>query len=384
MRKRIALSSSLALVAACIAASAGVGSTASSAGKAATCTATIGDIVPATGVVAVLGSEQLHFAQLGIADFNRKYKTNITLIVGDDQFQPAQTTTVAQQFVSNSKIVATVGPSTTDGINAAGAILTRAHLASVSPSATPADQNPTVHKYSAVFSVIAPESTEGRVAAKYLANPLHAKKVFVVDDQASFSIAFTKALKAQLTKDHIPFYSDSVSQAQTDFTSLVSKITPDTDYAFVAFGAPSKGQQLGKQLQEQGKKTVIFGADGLNSPSEFNIEGSYVMSFAPDIRQIPADKAIVKEATAKFGHFTVYGGPSYAAAWVIASAIRSVCNSGKPVTRDNVLEAVKNTNLKTSVLGRPISFDKAGGLTGAKRYVFHIVHGKYVLVGSGS
>ena len=49
-----------------------------------------------------------------------------------------------------------------------------------------------------------------------------------------------------------------------------------------------------------------------------------------------------------------------------------------------VLEAVKNTNLKTSVLGRGISFDKAGGLTGAKRYVFHIVHGQYVLVGSGT
>src|SRR5262245_53052897 len=348
------------------------------------CTATIGDIAPITGVVGVLGSEQLHFAQLGIADFNRKYGTKITLIPGDDQFQPAQTATVAQQFVSNDKIIATVGPSTTDGINAAGAILTRAHLGSVSPSATPASQNPTVHKYSAVFSVISPESTEGRVAAKYLAKPLHAKKVFVVDDQASFSIAFVKALKAQLKKEHIPFYSDSVSQQQTDFTSLVSKITPDTDYVFVAFGAPSKGQQLGKQMQEQGKKTVIFGADGLNSPSEFNIDGSYVMSFAPDIRQIPADKAVVAEATKKFGHFTVYGGPSYAAAWVIANAIYKVCKAGDELTRENVLEQIKNTNLKTSILGRPISFDKAGGLVNAKRYVFHIKNGKYILVGSGS
>src|SRR4051794_15337807 len=74
-----------------------IAATASSAGRvsaAATCTATIGDIVPATGVVAVLGGEQLHFAQLGIADYNRMHHTNITLIPGDDQFQPAQTATV--------------------------------------------------------------------------------------------------------------------------------------------------------------------------------------------------------------------------------------------------------------------------------------------------
>ena len=366
---------------ACIAATA---SSAAGRSAGATCTATIGDIVPATGVVAVLGGEQLHFAQLGIADYNRIHHTNITLIPGDDQFDPAQTATVARQFASNSKIVATVGPSTTDGINAAGAILSRAHLASVSPSATPADQNPTVHVYSSVFSVIAPEATEGKVAANYLAKPLHAKKVFVVDDQASFSIAFTTALKKQLDAEHIPYYSDSVSQQQTDFTSLASKVTPDTDYAFVAFGAPSKGTQFAKALQEQGKKTVIFGADGLNSPSEFDVNGSYVMSFAPDIHQIPADAAIVKEATAKYHQFTVYGGPSYAAAWVIASAIDAVCKSGQTPSRDNVLAKVAATNLRTSVLGRSISFDKAGGLANAKRYVFHIVNGKYILVGSGS
>ena len=46
----------------------------------------------------------------GVATDNLANKTRIKLIQGDTQLQPAQATTVTQQFISNSSIVAVVGP----------------------------------------------------------------------------------------------------------------------------------------------------------------------------------------------------------------------------------------------------------------------------------
>src|SRR5215475_2929131 len=69
------------------------------------CVASIGMEGPLTGPVAVLGQEQLHFAQLAVAQDNKANKTKISIVQGDTQLDPSQATTVTQQFTSNSKIV---------------------------------------------------------------------------------------------------------------------------------------------------------------------------------------------------------------------------------------------------------------------------------------
>src|SRR6202046_698153 len=84
------------------------GSRSSSGGSSATgstkaCVASIGMEGPLTGPVAVLGQEQLHFAQLALATDNKVNNTKITLVQGDTQLNPSQATTVTQQFTSDSK-----------------------------------------------------------------------------------------------------------------------------------------------------------------------------------------------------------------------------------------------------------------------------------------
>ncbi len=73
------------------------------------CVASIGFEGPITGPVAVLGTEQLHFAKLAVSMDNKANKTKISIVQGDTQLQPSQATTVTQQFTSNSKMVAVVG-----------------------------------------------------------------------------------------------------------------------------------------------------------------------------------------------------------------------------------------------------------------------------------
>src|SRR5262249_60143004 len=74
------------------------------------CVASVGMEGPLTGPVAVLGQEQLHFAQLAVAKDNLVNKTKISIVQGDTQLDPKQATTVTQQFTSNSKIVAGAAP----------------------------------------------------------------------------------------------------------------------------------------------------------------------------------------------------------------------------------------------------------------------------------
>ncbi|HET7245957.1 MAG TPA: hypothetical protein VFJ07_14095, partial [Streptosporangiaceae bacterium] len=76
---------------------AGCGSSSSSStagGATKSCVASVGMEGPLTGPVAVLGQEQLHFAQLAAASDNLANKTKITIVQGDTQLNPAQATTV--------------------------------------------------------------------------------------------------------------------------------------------------------------------------------------------------------------------------------------------------------------------------------------------------
>src|SRR6266536_951793 len=111
-------------------------STASAATK--SCVASVGFEGPITGPVAPLGTEQLHFAQLAVSMDNAANKTKISLVQGDTQLQPAQATTVTQQFISNSSILAVVGPAGSQEVEAVGPLMARPGMAFISGSATAA------------------------------------------------------------------------------------------------------------------------------------------------------------------------------------------------------------------------------------------------------
>ena len=308
------------------------------------CVASIGFEGPITGPVAPLGTEQLHFAQLAVLTDNLANKTKIKLVQGDTQLQPAQATTVTQQFISNSSILAVVGPAGSQEVIAIGSPMARAGMGFITGSATAVEL--TTGKYPTFFRVVSKDSVQGPQDANYIVKTLKPKAIMIVDDQEAYS------------------------------TGLVSAMTP-------VFQVAANAQQFGRNLAQQHKKAVIFGTDGLFSPGTFTINGSYVSSFGPDITAMPADAVIARAALQKFGQFGTFGPPVYAATHVIDEAIASVCKSGQTPSRSNVLAAIKKTNEPASILGQPISFDSHGDLNGGKFFLFKIDSaGKYKLIPS--
>ena len=345
------------------------------------CVASIGMEGPLTGPVANLGQEQLHFAELAVVQDNAANKTKISIVQGDTQLNPAQATTVSQQFISNNGILAVVGPAGSQEVKAVGPAMGRAGLAFISGSAT----NPTLTTGSnpTFFRVVSKDSVQGPQDANYIVSQLHPKAIMIVDDQEVYSTGLVSSMIPVFQKAGIKVDHESVSQKVTDFSSLVAKVTPDTTVVVLPWQLAVNAQQFGRNLQQQHKSAVIFGTDGLFDPKSFTISGSYVSTFGPDITAIPADAAIVAAATSKWGNFSTFGPPTFAATHVIDEAISSVCKAGQTPNRANVLAAIKSTSEATTILGQPISFDAHGDMLNARFFLFKINSaGKYQLIPS--
>jgi branched-chain amino acid transport system substrate-binding protein len=360
--------------------SGGSSSSSSSSGTATkSCVATIGMEGPLTGPVAVLGQEQLHFAQLALLKDNLANHTKITLVQGDTQLNPAQATTVTQQFTSNPKILAVVGPAGSQEVEAVGPLFARAGMAFISGSATAAAL--TTGKYPTFFRTVSKDSVQGPQDANYIVNNLHPKALMIVDDQEAYSTGLVSAMVPIFKAAGIKVDHESVSQKTTDFSSLVAKVTPTTTVVVLPWQIAANAQQFGRNLAQQHKKAVIFGTDGLFSPGTFTINGAYVSSFGPDITAIPADKAIAALAKTKYGSFGTFGPPVFAATHVIDNAIAAVCKSGQTPSRANVLAQIKKTDEPATILGQPIKFDSHGDVVNGKFFLFKIDStGKYNLI----
>jgi branched-chain amino acid transport system substrate-binding protein len=381
MRRNVVIATA-ALGALVVAGCSSGGSSSSSGGTATkSCVATIGMEGPLTGPVAFLGQEQLHFAQLAVAKDNLANHTKISMVQGDTQLNPAQATTVTQQFTSNAKMVAVVGPAGSQEVIAVGPLMARAGMPFISGSATAVAL--TTGKYPTFFRTVSKDSVQGPQDANYIVKNLHPKALMIVDDQEAYSTGLVSAMVPVFQAAGIKVDHESVSQKVTDFSSLVAKVTPATTVVVLPWQVAANAQQFGRNLAQQHKKALIFGTDGLYDPKNFTIPGSYVSTFGPDITAIPADAAIAAAAKAKYGSFGTFGPPTYAATHVIDEAIASVCKSGQTPSRANVLAAIKKTNEPATILGQPIKFDSHGDLVNGKFFLFKIdSSGKYQLIPS--
>jgi branched-chain amino acid transport system substrate-binding protein len=360
---------------------------AASSGGSKSCTASIAIEGPLTGPVAQVGLEQLHFAQLAVANDNAANHTDVTLAQDDTQLTPSIAVSKSESIVATNA-VAVVGPAGSQEVEAVGPIFAKAGIAFVSGSATlPAlatdGKNPTF------FRVVPDDDIQGPQDANYVVNHLHTKAVLIIDDDEAYSQGLVNVIIPVLKKAGISVDHQTINGTDTGATlaaalkSLVtSHLTAADAVTMLPWQTATNAQEFGQDAKQAGKTTILFGTDGTNSPSQFNIPGSYVSAFGPDIAGNPSalDKSIVT-GVAKYGPYGPFGVPTYEAADVIMKAIASVCKAGQTPSRSNVLAAIKTTNIPANAnpLGIPVAFQSNGDLAGNTGYLFKINSaGKYV------
>jgi branched-chain amino acid transport system substrate-binding protein len=371
----VAGAAALAAFAIVAAAAAHPASSANAASGAAACkTVQVGMLAPVTGPAGSIGSDQLHWAQYYFNTWNKTSKIKIKLVQGDTQLDPSKASTVAQSFASNGSIMGVIGPAGSDEVQAVTPILKKAGLAFASGSATRVSLTDGSSK-GYFFRDVPNDGVQGPTDAAYMVSALGVKSgdaVMIVDDQESYSTGLADIVGQSLTGKGVKVDRESVSQKDTDFSSLIAKVTSSTKVVFLPFQVASQAQLFAQQLQAQGKSAIAFGSDGTFDSSKFSAAGAYVSFFAPDVTTIAADAAVVAGYKKQFsGGTTPFGAPNYVLAQMYASAITTACKDGK-ISRAEVRKDFGKVSLKSTILGQPIKFTANGDVAGAKFHIFKI------------
>lgn len=389
MRRSIGIAAALAALFAVVVGTVTNASAQVRARAASSCSATLAIEAPITGPVSFLGGLQLEFAQEAINNYNKTYGTHVTLAQDDTQLVASQAVTKAQSIIA-SNAVGVIGPAGSQEVEAVGPLFGRQGIPLISPSATkislagPAD--PTF------FRVVPNDNIQGPQDANFIVNKLHPKAVMLIDDGEAYSQGLATVMTPILKKAHIAVTHLSFQGTDTGATlaavlkTFATKLTSAQKVVVIPWQNATEAEQLGLDIKAAHKKATLFGTDGDWQPGKggFEIDGSYVSSFAPNIADInkPLDKSVVK-GVGSYGAFGPFGTPAYVAAQVFMNAIHNVCKAGQQPSRANVLAQVRKTDIAPSanILNIPIKFTSTGNLAGNYGYLYHINNkGTYVQI----
>ncbi|TML76048.1 MAG: hypothetical protein E6G12_07725 [Actinobacteria bacterium] len=326
---------------------------------------TIGVAAPLTGPAASIGVEQLHWAKYWAARWNRKHKSaRIKIVSGDTQLgvDTAFAVKVAHSFASNSKVLAVVGPAGSQEVVASTSAYKGGSLGFISGSATRislTDGHTDGNRIGYFYRTVPNDGVQAPRVANYMIKTLKWKRVYIIDDQETYSQGLADGVQAILKKNGVTVTRDSISQQASDFSSVIAKIPANTQGVYIPWQLAPQAQAFGQQLKAAGKSHVtLFGSDGLFSP-DWKIAGSYDSFFPVS----PSNATVLAYVKAHNGNGEYFGSPSYVAAQVDTLAITKACTLGHgKTTRAAVRKQIAKMKLKSSILGFPVSFSRGGDL----------------------
>lgn len=419
MKKVIVLALAL-LVAAALAAAAlarpSATSSASSATAGPSCKAALIALDgPYTGPAASAGIDQRNWGRLFIQFWNAgkpipgvpkgfKRTKLATPIEVDTQLNAQLAATAAVQLRSNPALLALNGFSGSQENVAGGPILRRGGVPMVSGSATRASLTdpitPDGHvlkKFNSAGKVLAPvyfrrvvptDKRQGATDAAFVLKKMGVKRgdqVMTVDQAEAYSVPLVTLISSILTKAGVKVDHESQPAAQVDFTALANKAIAEHAKAVVLGSQIASNAQLFlQQLKSKGFSGGFLGTDGTFDSTKFTVPGAYISSFSLDIHDVPIAKPYTAAFEKQYGKTNSFGAPSWVAVQTIAMGISMACADGR-VSRGEVRRDIGLVKLKTSLLGKPIAFDKFGDVVGGVGFTIFQVGsgGQYKVVQKG-
>lgn len=422
MRKVIVLTFAVVVAISAIAASvAGADSTRVATPAAPNCKlATIALTGPYTGPAASAGIDQVRWGRIFIQNWNagkaipgvpKGFKrTKLKAIEADTALNAQLAATVAVQLRSNKDLVAVNGFSGSQENVAGGPILRRGGVPFVSGSATRASlTDPTTPDGSVLKSgffrrVVPTDKRQGAQDADFVLKKMgvgRGDRVMTVDQAEAYSVPLISLITNILNAAGVNVDRQSQPAAQTDFTALANRaVAENAKVVVLGSQVASNAQVFLQRLKARGYTGGFLGTDGTFNSDQFTVPGAYISSFSLDIHDVPVAQPFVKQFEAKYGETNSFGAPSFIAVQTIAMGISMVCNpqnrttasagaAARPaavkLTRSKVRVAIGKVKLKTSLLGKPIAFDKFGDVVGGVGFTIFQVgsDGKYNVVQKG-
>ena len=315
------------------------------------------------------------------------------------------------KMISDSCVVAMVGPFNSGVAGAEIPIATANSLAMISPANTNPgltlsqyaqtygfqfDKMHPAGKAEAYFRIPANDVAQGKEDAK-IATDAGYKKAYVVDDSEPYGKGLADFFEQYFTSsggtviDTGSNRDEVSSKNTTNLGSLADKIKQAApDVVFFGGVTSEGGAALRAALSQKGVNAPMVGGDGIaDDPSFIQIagataaEGTTGTVAAPDLSGLSSNAGAQKflsDYKAKYNTDPIaYSVNSYDAAQIEIAAINRVIDAGKTVNRANVLAEVAKTDYN-GITGH-ITFDQNGDNAGQKVFsIYTVKSGKWTFV----
>jgi branched-chain amino acid transport system substrate-binding protein len=306
------------------------------------------------------------------------------------QYDPAQAATNARKMVSDHKVMAALGPQMSGAGKAMAPILSEGDLAIITPSSTNPDiTNPKFAEQfdpsgkPIYFRTVTTDAYQGPNMANFMAENLHIKNVYILDDSGAYGVGLADAYQKQAGVKGVKVLGrDRLDPKASDYTAIVTKIKALNPDALYYGGVDQAGTKLAKQAYDAMPKVIKGGGDGIYAASFLSgagfpaANGWYATIASPHLTGGSSQAAEwVKTFTQRYGKAPEdYSITAYDGALVIIDAVKRVAASGKTVTRAAVRNAIQTAKVPT--IQGTVSFDKYGDLADRTVSVFQIQQDK--------
>ncbi len=316
---------------------------------------------PITGDYAEYGNNFKKSVEMGMDLINQNggiLGKQLKVIVGDSKGDPKESSTLAQKFISDDKIVAEIGDFTSTCCLAAQPIYDQVGMVQLSPTSSHPDFAKG-SKYS--FGIIGTQAGEGPFMA-LMTNELGFKKVAVLYVNNDWGIVTNKYYSNALKEYGIEvvdreFYFDG----ERDFTAVLTKLkNSNPDMLFIA-SMYNDGALINKQREKLGWDVPVLGPGSLYSPKLIElggeaVEGLYTTVVFHPKNPKPEIQAFVSEFVKRYETTpNMFAAVAFDAINLLADAIERAGSTD----REAIREAIAATKDFPGVTGK-ITFTEVG------------------------
>ncbi len=349
--------------------------------------------VPLTADIAAMGQGMKRGAELAVADANAsgRFKTKIELAAFDDRADPKEAVNVANQIVSDSKIVAVIGHLNSGCSIPAAQVYAKAGLLMITPAATnpkltQQQMEPSWKWVKNVFRVNTTDDVQGQASANYMLSQLKRKSAAIIHDKTPYGQGLAEEFKKEFEAKGGKVTSfDGISVGDKDFKALLTRIKSEKPQAIYFGGIYNEGGLILKQATEIGMKIAFMSGDAMQSPEFMKIagsasEGAYVTNVGVPPERIPSAKAFLEKYKSDYPNtdFQPYDHYTYEATMIALDALEKAGLSAAseagaaPINKAAMIEYLRTLKYN-GVLGLT-EFDEKGD-TKNKAVTVYIVKG---------
>lgn len=342
---------------------------------------TIGFVGAKTGDNANLGLNIRDGVKLAVKEANDEGGVRINLKEFDTAGDPAQASTVKEQFINDQSVIGIVGPAFSGETKALIPSLQDAGLVMISPSATNKDLPSVVPNATVFHRIIADDTLQAAGVAQYLAEFEKPKSVAYVHDNSEYGKPLTLDVeKAASAKGLKTATVETLDPKAQDFSATVNKVKASNADAVFYGGYYAEAGRLKKQLTDAGYQGAFISGDGSLDPGFIEAAGA---AGAEGARLSCPCNLALEQSTGTLKEFYdnykssvgkepgLYSPEGYDAANILIQGIKAGND-----TREELLRYVEEEVGTYEGISKTIEFAENGNLRSKTFFVFQVKDGE--------